>query len=188
MRRSVLWLIAGVSVLVLTLAGTGRGRALIREGVEAMYRRKSGPRWDGLTERMRAAVPVIENYCAARGVNVMFWDGWRSPADEEKAIAAGTSKLSDPLNTMHAWGAAADFVPVDDLGRPSWPDASDPRWQTIADAIEAAGLLSGGRAWGWDWPHAQLRDVSMSELRANYGDRYQQFIAENGGNVSEAMA
>ncbi len=184
MRRSSrawLWIVAGLGFVALALGGTRQGRALIAEGVQAVTERKTGPRWTGLTQAMRDAVLRVEAEAARRGVQVMFWDGWRSPAEEQQYIDKGTSKLKDPLNTLHAWGVAADFAIVNEFGAPSWPDASDHRWQVLADAIEAAGLKSGGRMWGWDWPHAQLPDVSVRELRAAYGDNYAAYIASNGG-------
>lgn len=176
MRRiSPWWLAIGAGAVALLLAG---GPILI-----TMSERKRGPRWDNLHPELRRLVPLIEADARAEGLEVMFWDGWRDPGASAANIAAGTSKLKDPFNSMHVWGLAVDLVFRGQLGQPSWPVDSDPRWRQLAAIMERNGLKSAGLAWGWDWPHAELPGFAMSELRARYGTNYLAFIADAGAGA-----
>lgn len=157
--------------------------ALLFAGGLSMVDRKRGARWHNLHQELRRLVPLIEADAAAAGLDVMFWDGWRDPQASAANIAAGTSKLKDPFNSLHVWGLAVDFVFRGTLGQPTWPADHDPRWRALAQIFERHGLKSGGLMWGWDWPHAELPGYAMAELRRRYGTNFLAFIAD-GGNVA----
>lgn len=160
----------------------GAGALLLAGGpvLQTMSDRKRGPRWENLHPELRRVVPLIEAFGWSVGLDVMFWDGWRDPQASAANIAAGTSRLKDPFNSMHVWGLAVDFVFRGKLGQPSWPPDSDPRWRALAAIMERHGLKSGGLAWGWDWPHGELQGHPVSELRRRYGTNYLAFIVDAG--------
>lgn len=162
---------------VALLAGLGTGAAIVAKT------RKSGPRWTGLTPAARAKVNELEQAAKARGLNVMFWDGWRSPASSAANIAAGTSKLKDPLNSTHVWGVGFDVVFRNAAGLPFWPPDNDPRWRQLAEVGRSIGLFSGGLAWGWDWPHFQLPGVNLVDIRHRWGANYAGFLASQGATL-----
>jgi hypothetical protein len=114
----------------------------------------------------------------------MFFDGWRDPDASVKNIKTGASKLSDPLNSYHVWGAAFDVAFVNALGLPEWPADTDPRWRQLANLAKAQGLFSGGLNWGWDWGHFQLENVKIADLRKQHGDRYLAYLKINGVSIT----
>lgn len=162
--------------LALIVAGGG--------GFLAVTNRKTGPRWERLLPELRAKVLQLEAKARERGLDVMFWDGWRDPAETLKNIAAGTSKVKDAYGSLHTWGAAADIVFRNAAGVPYWPADTDPRWRQLAEVGEAVGLMSGGRQWGWDWPHFQLRGVTASALKQKYGNNFMAWLGQHGVAVA----
>jgi len=160
------------------------GAGVIEKLAAAVASRMTGPRWDRLTPDAKAKAQDLVTAAQAQGLDVMFWEGWRDPEEEKKNIAAGTSKLKDPLNTAHAWGVAFDIVFRGVLGQPTWPPADDPRWRQLAELGQSLGLMSGGLTWGWDWPHFQLPGVAIKDLRAQYGDNYVAYLSDAGATVA----
>lgn len=164
------WLLALGAVAMLAAGG----------GYVMTTQRQSGPRWHRLLPEARTKAQQLIDQARAAGLDVMFWDGWRSPEDSQKNIDAGTSKVSDPFNSLHVWGAAFDIVFRNAAGLPVWPPDTDPRWRQLAEIGRRLGLYSGGLHWGWDWPHFQLADYTAGVLRASYGNNYQAFLAQRG--------
>ncbi len=119
-----------------------------------------------------------------QGLDVQFWEGWRDPAVELTNIAAGTSKLKDPIDSLHTWGVAFDIVFRNSAGLPIWPSDTDPRWRQLAQLGQSIGLFSGGLNWGWDWPHFQLPEYPLSGLKQQYGRDYLAFVQDNAGQVA----
>lgn len=142
--------------------------------------RMSGPRWTRLLPEARAKAQQLVQAARSAGLDVMFWDGWRSPEESAANAAAGTSKLTDPYNSYHVWGAAFDIVFRTATGLPTWPPETDPRWRQLAEIGQRLGLYSGGLNWGWDWPHFQLQSVSMPAVRQRWGSDYLAFLKSNG--------
>lgn len=138
--------------------------------------RMRGPRWERLLPEAKEKAIAILRIAQERGLDVVFYDGWRSPEESAANIAAGTSKIKDPLDSMHVWGAAFDIVFRNSFGQPSWPDASDPRWRELAQIGVSIGLLSGGISWGWDWPHFQLPNVNVAALKQSYRGDYLAYL------------
>lgn len=169
------WLLLAIGAVVLLAGGVG---------YVAVTTRKSGPRWDRLLPEAKSKVLELERRAIAAGLPVMFWDGWRSPDESAKNIAAGTSKVKDPHDSLHVWGAAFDIVFRTRAGLPEWPPETDPRWKQLATIGRELGLVSGGLSWGWDWPHFQLPTVSAAALKATYGKNYQAFLASRGVTVA----
>lgn len=153
-------------------------------GYAVTTQRMTGPRWTRLLPEARAKAQQLIAAARAAGLDVMFWDGWRSPEESAANAAAGTSKLADPYNSHHVWGAAVDIVFRNAAGLPVWPTDTDPRWRQLAEIGQRLGWLSGGLAWGWDWGHFQLRSVSMADLRARWGTDYLAFLRSAGVAVA----
>lgn len=153
----------------------------LRAAVES---RMTGPRWDRLTPQAKAKAQELVNLARDRGLDVMFWDGWRDPEASAANIAAGTSKLKDPLDSLHVWGVAFDLVFRGTLGQPTWPEPNDPRWRELAELGESIGLKSGLLMWGWDGPHFQLPDTSAAALRGRWGGDYLAFLTDAGATVA----
>lgn len=174
-KRSLWWILAILGGLLALGAPVA---------VLVVSARKSGPRWERLHPELRRLVPLIEADAQREGLDVMFWEGWRSPEASAANIAAGTSRVKDPLNSLHVWGLAADFVFRGALGQPTWPPDTDPRWRALAAIFERHGLRSGGLMWGWDWPHAELPGYSLPELRARYGTNYLAFVRSTGATYA----
>lgn len=176
------WELVALGALALFAAGGGYVMAT---------NRKAGARWSRLLPAARAKVEQLEAAARAEGLNVMFFDGWRSPEDSAKNIAAGTSKVTDPFLSLHVWGVAFDIVFVNAAGLPTWlEDPSkpkgwvDPRWRQLAEIGQRLGLYSGGLNWGWDYPHFQLPGYSASSLRTKYGNNYLAFLSQAGVSVA----
>lgn len=165
--KSWQWLAVG-----LLLAGGG--------GYVAVTNRKAGDRWERMLPELKVKVLELELQARDRGLDVMFWDGWRDPQETLRNIAAGTSKVKDAFGSLHTWGAAADIVFRNAAGVPYWPADTDPRWKRLATLGEALGLKSGGFMWGWDWPHFQLPGVTASGLKQKWGNNYAAFLGSRG--------
>jgi len=187
-----MWLMiaAALALAALALGTTKGGQTLIEQTAAAVVGRKHGPRWDRLHPDLRTLVEQVEQQAAAAGLDVMFWEGWRDLDTQKTDIARGVSHLKDPLNSLHPWGLAADFVFKNALGAPTWlEDAAqpkgwvDPRWRQLAEIMQGVGLFSGGLAWGWDWPHAQLAGYTAASVRGEWGDNYLAFIRSTTGEA-----
>ncbi len=76
-------------------------------------------------------------------------------ASGKKITDGGTGR------SPHQFGTALDVVPINNVGNPIWPGASDPRWAQIAQSFKAQGF-----EWGGDWtdfqdlPHYQLKSLA----------------------------
>ena len=144
--------------------------------------RKVGKRWNYLWPQTRAKVNELEALAKANGLDVMFFDGWRDPAETLKNIQKGTSKVKDAYSSKHTWGAAFDMVFVNAVGMPSWPDKTDPRWHQLGALGESIGLQWGGRWKFFDGPHFQL-PFSLTAARAAHGNDYRGYLLTKGVEV-----
>jgi len=143
--------------------------------------RRSGPRWNKMLPQTQQKADALVLLAKANGLDVMFYDGWRSPEDVMENLKAGTSKITDPYGSLHTWGVAFDIVFVDPTtGGPSWLTDNDPRWIKLAKLGESIGLKSGGLMWGWDYPHFQMPGYSSNNFKRQYGNNYDMFLAQNG--------
>jgi hypothetical protein len=175
---------ASAAPLLQTESESEAGAGMVEKLRAAVEGRMSGPRWDRLTPEAKAKATELVDAARARGLDVMFWDGWRDPEESAKNIAAGTSKLKDPLDSLHVWGVAFDLVFRGALGQPTWPEANDPRWRELAELGASLGLNSGLLMWGWDGPHFQLPDTSAVALRSRWGGDYLAFLSNAGATVA----
>ena len=149
--------------------------------------RRAGKRWLWMTPGAKAKATALIAEANRQGLNVMFWDGWRDPSETLKNIAAGTSKVTDAYSSKHSWGVAFDIVFKNPLGLPSWPPASDPRWQKLGAIGKRLGLRWGGDFSGFfDGPHFELADFSLTTARATYGKNYQGWLAYKGVTIPGA--
>lgn len=139
--------------------------------------RRSGLRWVRLLPETRDISDKLVSQAREAGLDVMFWDGWRSPKDSENNMKNGTSKIKNPLDSLHVWGVAFDIVFRNATGQPLWPPETDKRWRQLAEIGKSLGLVSGGLEWGWDWPHFQLPGYSAGSLRKLYNDNYLEFLS-----------
>ncbi len=138
--------------------------------------RQTGDRWDNLHPDVKRICNAHITLARQRGLDVMFWDGYRDPEDEAADEAKGTSKLKNPLSSYHCWGLAYDLVFRTTGGLPSWDDNHN--WQQLAEIGEEVGMFSGGINWGWDWGHFQYSgDYKTGDLIAQYAAP-QDFIDE----------
>lgn len=174
-KQTGYWLLLGAGALLLLGGGTG---------YYIMTQRMTGPRWDRLLPAMKSKTIALLDAAGKAGLQVMFWEGWRDPAVELADEQSGHSKLKDPYNSMHIWGAAADFAFRNAAGLPEWPPVTDPRWRQLAEIGQSVGLFSGGLNWGWDWGHFQLPGLSLASLRSQYGTNYLAYLQQNGTAVA----
>ena len=174
------WQRIGILLLVVgAIAGTGY--YAVTTG------RKRGKRWTWLVPEARTKAIQLVREANRQGLNVMFWDGWRDPAETLHNIAKGTSKVKDAYGSKHTWGVAFDIVFKDALGLPSWPPASDPRWQKLGAIGKQLGLKWGGDFRGFfDGPHFELPDFNMTTARNAYGINYQGWLAYKGVGIPTA--
>ena len=145
-----------------------------------------GDKWTNLNPQMQAAALAVIGSLKAQGVLVGIPDtgGWRSVADQQ-AVPADDTNVVNPLDSYHVWGLAVDFVPLDALGNFNWPDASDPVWTTIGNAIKAAGLTWGGNFTTIkDMPHGELHLDTLADLQATYSDPMDYVTANAGGSLA----
>ena len=163
--------------VVLILAALGGGYSIVTN-------RMSGARWDRMLPETRTQALELVRRANAAGLDVMFWDGWRSPQATARNVAAGTSKVADSYGSLHTWGVAFDIVFRNAAGLPYWPDDTDPRWRQLAEIGRGLGLNSGGLMWGWDWPHFQLPGYRASALKSSYGVNYLAFLQSRGAVVA----
>lgn len=177
------WQRIGLIVLVLA-AIAGGGYFAVTAG------RKYGKRWTWLLPEAQRKALELERLAKANGLNVMFWDGWRDPAETLQNIAKGTSKVADAWASNHTWGIAFDMVFKNAIGLPEWPAGPpnpDPRWYRLGELGESIGLKWGGRWWNpqtktgfFDGPHFELPNIALTDLRAKYGTNYQQWLSAKG--------
>lgn len=168
------WQRIGLIVLVLA-AIAGGGYFAVTAG------RKIGKRWKWLIPEARTKATQLEQLAKANGLSVMFWDGWRDPAETLQNIAKGTSKVADAWASNHTWGIAFDIVFKNAIGLPEWPPASDQRWQKLGAIGKNIGLKWGGDFVGFfDGPHFELPNVALADLRKKYGTHYQLWLNAKG--------
>ncbi len=159
--------------------------ALLFGGGNIMLDRMSGKRYNWLLPIMKLKLTALLDQAKSGGLDVMFWDGWRSPASELKDQQKGTSALHDAYSSYHTWGAAVDVVFRSSLGEPVWPPADDPRWQVLGNIGRGLGLT-----WGGDWVHLrdmahfQLSGLSVPDLRLTYGNNYAEWLQSKGIKVA----
>lgn len=146
--------------------------------------RMSGPTWDALVPQMKSAVLAILARAKAEGLAIMFFQGWRSAASEEANMQKGTSWVGTPYDSMHVWGAAADFAFIDAHGQPYWPPADSPLWQQFGQIAHALGLVWGGDWTERDMDHVQLANVNAAALHQQYGDNVQAWIVGQGATLA----
>jgi len=178
MKRGTLWILGGLAV---GGALAFWKREAVTETIMDLFDRMNGPKWDRLLPEAKAKASQLVLMAQQQGLDAIFVEGWRSPADSARNIAAGTSKLADPLDSMHVWGAAFDIAfkhPV--TGLPYWPTDTDPRWRELAVLGQSIGLQSGGLMWNWDWPHFQLPNVNIGALKNTYAGNFEAYLQDNG--------
>lgn len=172
----------------------GRGKILILGGAVGLLlagfstmtgsKYMSGRNWNYVLPEMKQKVLQLLAEAKAQGLHVMFYNGWRSPAQEAADQKHGTSDLTSAYDSWHTWGAAADIVFKSALGEPEWPNADDPRWQKLGAIGKSLGLV-----WGGDWTtlrdmaHFQLANINVPELRQTYGTNYLAWLRNNGVTV-----
>lgn len=151
--------------------------------------RKTGKRWTWMVPDARAKAAQLERLANQQGLNVMFWDGWRDPAETIRNIEKGTSKVKDAYGSKHTWGVAFDMVFKNPVGLPSWPPATDPRWKQLGELGKSLGLRWGGEIFGpkfFDGPHFELPNFNMQTARNAYGINYQGWLAFKGVPIPTA--
>lgn len=173
---NVKWLVA--------LGGIGLALLLFPGGV-LMIDRMNGPRYNWLLPVMKLKLTELLRRAKAQGLDVMFWDGWRSPAAEAKDQQKGTSALHDSYASYHTWGAAVDIVFRTTLGEPVWPPTDDPRWAELGKIGQELGLVWGGN---WvhlrDMAHFQLAGMSIPDIRLSYGIDYRAWLTSQGVRIA----
>lgn len=139
-----------------------------------------------------------------------YWRQSRTTAQINAAIASLRKKkagyLADVLESVgpqngpaitkalpgfswHQWGEAVDFAwYVDGVYQGGTPTPGDDRngYVRLGKAATAAGLVHGGTAWGWDWPHVQLSRRS-SPLAVHTHDVIAARIKERWGTQPPAV-
>ena len=138
-----------------------------------------GETWNKLIPEMKTAVTTTIEDAQSQGLDVMFFEGYRTVERSQEMIDKGVSDLKDARNSDHVWGIGADIVVANNLGFPSWPDVTDPRWKKLHDIGAKHGLefyIS------WDKPHARLKGYTVSSLKNDY-DNPDDFLKKAGINV-----
>lgn len=153
-------------------------------GYMYMTDRMTGDRWNKLTPKAQRLALQVVSKAQAAGLNVMFYDGWRSAEEQKKNMDKGTSWVSDPYSSKHVWGIAFDIVFKNAAGLPTWPDPKVPGnkalWTRLGEIGEGLGLFWGGRWDHFDGPHLQLTDVTVAGLKRQYGENVAQFLRDKG--------
>ncbi len=170
------WLALGI------LAALGLGG-----GYYVVTNRMQGPRWDRLLPQAKQAALALVQKANDAALDVMFWEGWRDPAESAANITKGTTWITDPYDSMHVWGLSFDIVFRDAAGFPSWPPATDPRWTRLGQLGESMGLQWGGRfdhGKHFDGPHFQLPGYSTTALKQKYGKNFLAFLQQSGVAVA----
>ncbi len=176
--KSELAVTAGVVGLIILMMST-KGAV----STQINKRRMKGERWNNLLPSAKSKAIALLRMANDEGLNVMFWDGWRSPSETIKNMKAGTTKVKDPYGSLHTWGSAFDIV-FSRNGQPYWPPATDPRWQRLGAIGKRLGLVWGGNFRSFfDGPHFQLPGVSVSRLKQRYGNDYMAYLASRGGKL-----
>lgn len=133
--------------------------------------RMRGPRWEGLLPEVKEKTLDLLALAKKEGLEVMFWEGWRSEGEQLQKMAKGVSFVKDPLNGKHLWGMAVDIVFRNAAGLPSWPDPKIPenkaKWERLGKIGESLGFEWGGRWKNYDGPHFQL-STNLKLVRMSY--------------------
>ena len=107
---------------------------------------------DDLKPVVAAKVRAWLDACTAAGIDVLITCTLRDNAEQARLYAQGRTapgpKVTNakPGQSMHNYGAAADFVPIRN-GKPVWgtSGADGKLWEQIGELAEAHGLEWAGR-------------------------------------------
>lgn len=99
------------------------------------------------------------------GVTVDMTDGWRGEAEQNAALAAGTSKAAFGLSP-HNFGLAFDATFVDSRGNFYWPENNDEAWIKVGKAGQKFNLQ-----WGYDWDGDGIINPKDSDPGSKFNDR-----------------
>lgn len=147
-----------------------------KETVMKFSKYMKGKTWNRMLPELQKRTTATIEQAQAEGLDVMFYEGWRSVTRSQEMIDKGTSKLKNAEDSDHVWSIGVDLVFANSLGLASWPDISDPRWKRLHEIGNANGLefyIS------WDAPHARLSGYSVSALKKQYGHA-QNFLESEG--------
>jgi len=171
------WLLVGIIGLAL----------LLWEGYDIMTNRMKGPRWDRLIPEMKQKTMDLLTAAKAAGLDVMFFDGWRTKEASAANMASGSSQVSSPLSSYHCWGMASDIVFANAAGFPYWPPTNTEEglalWKKLGAIGQSVGLTWGGEWKSFDADHFQLKGKSIAVVRAEYGDDTDAYLKDNGITV-----
>lgn len=85
-----------------------------------------------------------------------IFESYRDPDKQAAAYSRGTSKAK-PWQSPHQFGLACDFVPFDPQeNRWYWPEADNPVWNQLDEAVKLWPCLV--RPIAWDRPHVQYKN------------------------------
>lgn len=108
-----------------------------------------------LTAKLRAA------WMAGQTEFLLYpFEGFRSAARQNWLLTQGTTKAK-AYTGAHWYGLAVDYVadlsakrgvPLKEVGKPYWPDASHPDWRVLGETAASVGLVQPIR---WDKPHVE---------------------------------
>ena len=107
----------------------------------------------------RRKVLAIVSDCASHGVKVCVYETYRSEERQMQLFEQGATELRTV--GVHHYGLAADIVPLDGAGNPTW-DNSEKAFALIGHLAHVHGLITG-QDWGFpgrphlfiDQPHIQ---------------------------------
>ncbi len=100
----------------------------------------------------------------------MVFDGLRTPEEQAKLVAKGSSKTN---NSCHLYGLAVDLVAFVD-GKPSWEERYYAGIRAAMQEIISRYDLPiewGYAKWGWDMPHWQITTLEGRDAREVYDIR-----------------
>lgn len=178
----------------IAVAGIGGVIGNKRAGVAGSGRRMRGGRWANLPDRNRRLIIELIDRAKRAGLNVDFFDGWRSPETQRAKLGAG--KLKDLFNSYHVWGEAFDIVFINAAGGWYWPigvltrsDGSqyiNPMWEQLGRIGESLGLKWGGRWYNlttksgfFDGAHFQSA-LSMPQMRGMWATNTAGYLRQQG--------
>lgn len=135
---------------------------------------------------MRRKVQAIIADAKSHGVEVCCYETFRSSARQQQLFAQGATQLR--VVGVHHYGLAADIVPLDENGNPTWDNTQ--AFKLIAHLAHAYDLITGSD-WGHPWrptsfpdlPHVQrLAVIDQGSLfRGEFypGDTYSPYKPNN---------
>jgi len=133
-----------------------------KDTVMLFTRYVKGDSWNKMLPELKEAVTKTIDDLNSRGIDAVFYEGYRTIEKSQEMIDKGTSKLKNADSSDHVWGIGADIVKANAFGFATWPEVDNDFWKQLHTTGAKYGLefyIS------WDKPHARLKGYTVAMMK-----------------------